>query len=178
MDAIVALERLTEADRERAGDKACRLARIAASGFEVAPALCVTTTAYRAFVDANHLRDVIRMELARKPFEDMRWEEIWDAGLRIRGRFLRSPLPAVLREALADAVEERFRGVPVVVRSSAPGEDAAAPPLPGSTTPSSTSREPRRSCATSRWSGPRCGRTAACSTGASSRSTSTRARWR
>jgi len=54
MDAIVALERLTEADRERAGDKACRLARIAASGFEVAPALCVTTTAYRAFVDANH----------------------------------------------------------------------------------------------------------------------------
>ena len=123
MDAIVALERLTEADRERAGDKACRLARIAASGFEVASALCVTTTAYRAFVDANHLRDVIRMELSRKPFEDMRWEEIWDAGLRIRGRFLRSPLPALLRETLADAVEERFRGIPVVVRSSAPGED-------------------------------------------------------
>jgi pyruvate,water dikinase len=123
MDAIVALERLSEADRERAGDKACRLARIAASGFEVAPALCVTTAAYQTFVDANHLRDVIRMELARKPFEDMRWEEIWDAGLRIRGRFLRSPLPEALRRALADAVEERFRGVPVVVRSSAPGED-------------------------------------------------------
>ena len=40
------------------------------------------------------------MELGRKPFESMRWEEIWDVALRIRSAFLSAPLPDPLVEAI------------------------------------------------------------------------------
>ncbi len=43
------------------------------------------------------------MELGRKPLEEMRWEEIWDAALRIRSLFSRHALPGHLREIIADA---------------------------------------------------------------------------
>ena len=55
----------------------------------------------------------------------MRWEEIWDAALRIRNLFLTTPLPRRLRGPSGRRPRRTARGdVPVVVRSSAPGEDA------------------------------------------------------
>jgi pyruvate,water dikinase len=33
------------------------------------------------------------MELGRKPLDAMRWEELWDAALRIRSAFLRARIP-------------------------------------------------------------------------------------
>jgi rifampicin phosphotransferase len=65
------------------------------------------------------------MELYRKPFDSMRWEEIWDVSLRIRNMFLKTPLPEVLRESLLPDLESRFEKTPVSVRSSAPGEDSS-----------------------------------------------------
>ena len=54
----------------------------------------------------------------------MRWEELWDAALRIRSAFLRAGVPdtiaAQIRRALADHVGDGA----VAVRSSAPGEDS------------------------------------------------------
>jgi hypothetical protein len=52
----------------------------------------------------------------------MRWEEIWDAALRIRGAFLPAPLPPELADPILDAYRKLASG-PVAVRSSAPGED-------------------------------------------------------
>ena len=48
----------------------------------------MTVRAYDLFLAESRLAGLIRMELDRKRFEDMRWEEIWDAALRIRNLFL------------------------------------------------------------------------------------------
>ncbi len=52
----------------------------------------------------------------------MRWEELWDAALRLRHTFLAAEMP----DDLADAITSSVAGlgdVDLVVRSSAPGED-------------------------------------------------------
>jgi len=55
----------------------------------------------------------------------MRWEEVWDAALRIRNLFLSHSLPKNLHGHLYLALQERFAGRAVVVRSSSPEEDSA-----------------------------------------------------
>jgi pyruvate,water dikinase len=66
------------------------------------------------------------MELGRKPLESMRWEEIWDAALRIRSAFLARPVPPDLVREIEDALTELGEHKAVAVRSSAPGEDSAS----------------------------------------------------
>jgi pyruvate,water dikinase len=124
MRILLPLDEITEGDDRLVGGKACNLARLAREGIDVPRALCVTTVAYDAFVEANGLRDMVRMELARRPLEDMRWEELWDAGLRIRAAFQAADLPRELSDSLESAIHSEFDGVAVVVRSSAPGEDS------------------------------------------------------
>jgi len=65
------------------------------------------------------------LELGRKRFEDMRWEEIWDASLRIRALFNGTLIPSDLKTAMTNAIKPVFQERPVVVRSSAVGEDAS-----------------------------------------------------
>ncbi|VBB44843.1 Pyruvate phosphate dikinase PEP/pyruvate-binding protein [uncultured Desulfatiglans sp.] len=95
------------------------------NGIRVPPAVCITVEAYRRYVAATGLADQIILDLYRKPFEEMRWEEIWDTALRIRNAFLKAPVPAELRTALLGEFESRFSTRPVSVRSSAPGEDSS-----------------------------------------------------
>jgi pyruvate,water dikinase len=57
--------------------------------------------------------------------DDMRWEEIWDAALRIRAKFLAQPLSALLRETIAAGLSSLDSSVTLAVRSSAIGEDSA-----------------------------------------------------
>ncbi len=118
------LAAIGRADAGLVGSKAKALARLAASGFEVPPAMCISTAAYDAYLAGTNLRDRVFFELGRKRFEDMRWEEIWDAALRIRNLFLVTPLPVDLRAVVLDAHARVFGDTPVVVRSSAPGEDS------------------------------------------------------
>ncbi len=54
------------------------------------------------------LRDQMHMELYRKPFEEMRWEEIWDTALRIRNMFVKDA-PA----NRASGSTEEFLGVSI-----------------------------------------------------------------
>ncbi|RPI32353.1 MAG: hypothetical protein EHM52_00405, partial [Actinomycetota bacterium] len=112
------------------GGKALALAKLSRAGLAVPPFSVVTTAAYEAFVDGP-LQARILFELERKDVADMRWEEIWDAALRIRNLFLATPLPATLRDALAAALGARADEGPVVVRSSAPGEDSAGASFAG-----------------------------------------------
>ena len=114
-----------------AGGKGCNLARLAANGFRVPPTLVVAASAYRRFVDANGLEERILLELNRKAFEDMRWEEIWDAALRIRSLFLRATWPPDLREALAKELRPGMANLPAVIRSSATSEDSAGASFAG-----------------------------------------------
>ncbi len=131
MTYIIPLEDVRPEDHPLVGGKASTLALLVRHGLNVPSGLAVTVHAYRDHVEANGLGESIRMELGRKRFEDMRWEEIWDAALRIRNRFLRSSLPASLEAALRDAVAPLVEMAPVVVRSSAPGEDAEASSFAG-----------------------------------------------
>ena len=125
---MVIFESLKEigcADGARVGAKAKALANLAAHGFEVPAAMCISADAYSRYVSGTKLRDRVLFELGRKRFEDMRWEEIWDVALRIRNLFLLTPLPEELDRLVREAVARLFGDAPVVVRSSAPGEDSA-----------------------------------------------------
>ncbi len=88
MNLILPLNALSESDKLLAGGKAVSMARLNEKGFPVPESLCVTTAVYDRFVEATGLRERILLELNRKSFKEMRWEEIWDASLRIRNLFL------------------------------------------------------------------------------------------
>ncbi len=106
------------------GGKTRRIAQLQDLGDTVPPWFCVTTEAYTAFVDQTGLRERIALELHRKVFEEMRWEEIWDCALRIRHMFQTIPLPHALDRELSKAISDRFGDTPLVVRSSATDEDS------------------------------------------------------
>jgi pyruvate,water dikinase len=97
---------------------------MARAGIPVPDTLCVTADAYERYASDTGLRERILLELNRKRFEDMRWEEMWDASLRIRGMFLNKVMPTDLSSELAQAIAAHFGGQAVVVRSSAPAEDS------------------------------------------------------
>ena len=98
---LIALDAHGPWDEQLVGGKAAKLAQLARADFNVPRGFCLTTRAYDAFVKNAGITAAIRMELGRKPMDDMRWEEIWDAALRIRAMFLAQPLDGVLRETIA-----------------------------------------------------------------------------
>jgi pyruvate,water dikinase len=128
---ILPLAAIRPDDIALAGGKGCALARLDRAGFPVPFTMVVTTGAYQHFVDANGLQEKILLELNRKPFADMRWEEIWDAALRIRSMFLNHPLPSDLDQAFQQALSSLFVDRPAVIRSSAPQEDSAGASFAG-----------------------------------------------
>jgi phosphoenolpyruvate synthase/pyruvate phosphate dikinase len=123
MNYVLSLGEVRPPQRRIVGGKGYCLAVMAKQGIRVPATLIVTTRAYEAFVAATGLRGRILLELNRKSFEDLRWEEMWDTSLRLRHLFLNTPMPddleASLKRALGDRLPERS-----VVRSSAPGEDS------------------------------------------------------
>ncbi len=121
---ILTHDTLTPETQGVAGGKTRRIAQLRDLGCTVPPWFCVTTEAYNAFLDQTGMRERIALELHRKVFEEMRWEEIWDCALRIRHMFQTVPLPSAISEALVQAVEDRFVKTPVAVRSSALDEDS------------------------------------------------------
>ncbi len=131
MSWIVNAENINDADRNQVGGKGYALALLAKGGFAVPDTLCVTSETYQEYVCRTGLRERILLELNRKGFKDMRWEEIWDCATRIRNMFLRKPIPFEIEEELKKVIEAQFRGKSVVVRSSAPEEDAISASFAG-----------------------------------------------
>ena len=128
MDAVkplcVPLSDFDACVEEAVGGKAAKLAQLTRAGHDVPPGFCLTVAAYELFVRGGSIETAIRMELGRKSLDGMRWEEIWDAALRIRSVFLSHPLPDALREALHEALASLGEPGPLAVRSSALGEDS------------------------------------------------------
>ena len=125
MKTVIQLQEIEKKDRKRVGGKSFALAMMARQRLNVPDAICLSTEAYRSYVASTGLRERILLELNRKNFHEMRWEEMWDAALRIRNMFLRTPIPPDLLTTIRPPIEERFSNKAVVVRSSAPGEDSA-----------------------------------------------------
>jgi phosphoenolpyruvate synthase/pyruvate phosphate dikinase len=119
------LQKVTSRDRARFGGKCSALAGLAGKGFRVPDAVCIDSSLYRDFVTQTGLVRKIHFELHRKRFEEMRWEEIWDAALRIRNMFATTEIPAAVRDSITPVIESAFGETPVAVRSSAAMEDSA-----------------------------------------------------
>lgn len=124
--SVLSLAEAAEWSETWIGGKAAKLARLAQSGVRVPNGFCITSVAYEHFVRAGGLVRVIQSELGRKPLDQMRWEELWDAALRLRSVFIGTPIPAAIRRQILDALWEIGVRRAVAVRSSAPGEDSAA----------------------------------------------------
>ena len=124
MNLIIPFHGIYQKDSSQVGGKAYALSVMSRHGFNIPRGICITTEAYHAYVESTDLRNRIVMELYRKPFGEMRWEEIWDAALRIRNLFLNTPIPSELHETLMRPIQSFFSSQPVSVRSSAPGEDS------------------------------------------------------
>ena len=131
MNWILTAEDIKQADRSRVGGKGYALALLAKGGFAVSKTLCVTSETYQEYVSRTGLRERILLELNRKAFKDMRWEEIWDCATRIRNMFLRKPIPQEIYAELKGTIRSTFKDKAVVVRSSSPEEDAAASSFAG-----------------------------------------------
>ncbi len=129
MDGLLSLSQVVASHRPEVGGKCFALAEMHRAGIPVPETICISTRAYQRYVSATGLRERIMLELNRKAFDgklgpNIRWEELWDASLRIRNMFLRTPMPDELAEALSRVIEDRLAGRAVAVRSSAPGEDS------------------------------------------------------
>ncbi len=131
MSWIISADKVRQTDGNRVGGKGLALVSLANGGFAVPKTLCVTSDAYQEYVSQTGLRERILLELNRKAFKDMRWEEIWDCATRIRNMFLRKPIPKQIAADLKKAFRTTFKDKAVVVRSSAPEEDAAGSSFAG-----------------------------------------------
>jgi pyruvate,water dikinase len=125
MSFVLALHEIRDDHRHLVGGKGMALASLTHGTMAVPEALCITTEVYWRYLARSELRERILMELNRKPFEEMRWEELWDASLRIQNLFLNTPFSDQLNKALHGPVAETFGDKAVVVRSSALEEDTA-----------------------------------------------------
>ena len=125
MKWILSAEDIQHEDRQRVGGKGYALTVLAKNGFQIPETLCISSDTYQQYVEHTGLRERIQLELHRKDFKEMRWEEIWDCATRIRNMFLRKPIPDHIAKCLKPAIRSRFKDNPVAVRSSAPEEDTA-----------------------------------------------------
>jgi pyruvate,water dikinase len=111
---------------EMLGGKALMLARLHQANFVVPDGYCLPVGAYHDFLAETGLAEFISMELQRKDFKQMRWEEVWDVSLRIRNLFVRTAWPTALKQALLEDLNQGpSTWDAVAVRSTAPGEDSA-----------------------------------------------------
>ncbi|WP_300460075.1 PEP/pyruvate-binding domain-containing protein [Desulfobacula sp.] len=123
MTPILGIDSFIETGKNQVGGKAFCLARIHDQGVDVPETFCIPCRVYESYIAETCLEDKIRLEMNRKPFKQMRWEEIWDISLRIRNLFLTTPIPHITRKTLAELLQRHFNERSVAIRSSAPGED-------------------------------------------------------
>ncbi len=121
---VIPMEEIRENDGKLIGSKAFSLHIITGEGLKVPPFVCITTEAYERYLESTSIKGRIILELSRKNIKDMRWEEMWDTSLRIRNMFLNTPIPQELERDIREQLIKYFSDTPVVVRSSAPGEDS------------------------------------------------------
>ena len=125
MKWVISAEDIQHEDRQRVGGKGYALALLAKNGFQIPETVCISSDVYQEYIDRTGLRERIQLELHRKDFKEMRWEEIWDCATRIRNMFLRKQIPDNIAKRLTAVIQSRFKDKPVAVRSSAPEEDTA-----------------------------------------------------
>ncbi|OPL09724.1 MAG: hypothetical protein AVO34_13215 [Firmicutes bacterium ML8_F2] len=97
---LVPLEDAYDYSSRLFGNKTRNLSLCIRKGFRVPDGFALSTECYLNFISANKLQDAIDFELYRKPFQNMRWEEIWDAAFRIRSSFVRAIVPVEIEKEI------------------------------------------------------------------------------
>ncbi len=131
MNWILSPREISPDHQGRIGPKAYVLSLMSREGFRIPDTLILTVDAYNVFVNDGGLRERILIELNRKKFKDMRWEEVWDCATRIRNMFLKKKIPEPLKSDLIESIQSRFSKKTLTVRSSAPDEDASGSSFAG-----------------------------------------------
>jgi len=131
MKLIYHLSQVNKSDQKFVGGKASALALIAQERLPIPKTIGISTNAYNIFMDQTGLRAQVLMEYHRKPFDQMRWEEMWDCSLRIQNMFAKTAIPSTLAAPLAEEIASSFGKKAVAVRSSATGEDSASASFAG-----------------------------------------------
>lgn len=108
---------------EQSGGKGANLARLSQAGLPVPPGVIINTAAYRAFVQANHLTQVLAEAQSAAPETPLQILE--EISARIRAQFAAAALPPDLEEEVCGWYRQAGRPR-LAVRSSATTED-----LPG-----------------------------------------------
>lgn len=111
-------------DANLCGHKASSLNKLIARDIKVPEGICLTKDVYRNFIVQTGIREQILTELSRKNFREMRWEEIWDASLRIRNIFAKTVMPENLKKPIESAIRKYLPDIPLVIRSSSNFEDS------------------------------------------------------
>ncbi|WP_029898803.1 PEP/pyruvate-binding domain-containing protein [Desulfohalovibrio reitneri] len=109
---------------DESGGKGVALSRMADAGLPVPETRVIPASAYHAFVRSAGLAETIRVEVTKASDPDARWEEIWEAALRVRNAFVRARVPDDLALSLEEGFEEVFGKADLAIRSSSPAEDA------------------------------------------------------
>ena len=132
MHCLIPFTEVRRAAVKNLGGKAMMLARLQQEGFMVPAGYCLPVSVYHDFLVETGLDAFIAMELQRKAFGEMRWEELWDVSLRIRNHFVTRAWPKAMKDKLLDDLSEGPANWPAVaVRSTAPGEDSASQSFAG-----------------------------------------------
>lgn len=105
------------------GGKARSLGYLINQGIRVPTGSVVIGDVYDEFVEKTGIRGRIVIELSRKKFSDMRWEEMWDASQRIRNMFNKTNIPAEIRQKIEPHIT-LYSEKKTAVRSSAAAEDS------------------------------------------------------
>ncbi|KIL41350.1 phosphoenolpyruvate synthase [Gordoniibacillus kamchatkensis] len=103
------------------GGKGANLGEMTRAGFPVPSGFCVTTAAYRAFIEQSSEMPGFFGQLAN--VKANRLDEIAELGSSIRGHLLTMPIPAPVRSAIVDSWRRSGADKAYAVRSSATAED-------------------------------------------------------
>ncbi len=121
---VLPFSQIRTADLPLVGGKGANLGEMTSAGFPIPPGFCLTTAAFRRFVDSCPQADALYTELDALTAEDL--DAVRDVGARLRTALLETPIPADLRAAALDSWQSAGSNAAYAVRSSATAED-----LPG-----------------------------------------------
>lgn len=117
---VLFFNEISKRDLALVGGKGANLGEMTGAGFPVPYGFCVTTEAYKVFIEHNDLSGFIAETLI-----GARLETITQIGTTLREKLQSSVVPEVLEQELRHAVKRAGREHSYAVRSSATAEDLA-----------------------------------------------------
>jgi pyruvate,water dikinase len=123
MDFIVDFRAPEGSDKAVVGGKGANLGLLTRAGFPVPQGFCVSTAAYRAFLDRAGLSAEIGSLLDGVDYGDS--DDLEARTAKIRGLILQTPVPSAISDAIHDAYTGIGADAYVAVRSSGTAEDLA-----------------------------------------------------